>query len=71
MGKYEPIGSYKYECVCEVCGKVFYEKKSRKDIAKCCCKKCSSSKRINNLVGKRFGRLVVVSYEGIKNRYAH
>ena len=71
MPKYEPFGSYKYKCVCEICGKEFYEKAYRKDIAKYCSWKCANSRGVNDLMGKKFGRLKVVSFDGIKYRYAY
>lgn len=71
MAKYTPISGYKYECTCKNCGKTFYEKLYRKDIARYCSWNCANSRFLNDLTGKRFGRLKVISFNSIKNRYAN
>ena len=71
MGKLEQIGSYKYKCVCEICKKVFYEKKYRKDSSRYCSRTCAKSRLVKDLMGKKFGRLEVISFDGIKHRYAY
>lgn len=71
MPKYEPIGIYKHKCVCVICGKDFYEQGYRKNIAKYCSRNCANSRFVNDLIGKKFGRLEVFSFDGIKHRYAY
>lgn len=55
-----------FPCKCPVCGKVFNVRASRLGKTRSC-EDCSGSLKINDLTGRRFGRLRALSYCGRKN----
>ena len=60
-----------YNCVCKHCGKNFKAKYVNR---KYCSRECMGKNRIkqyNDLIGKRFGRLVVVKRESKDTRHPH
>lgn len=65
----------KIYCICEYCGKKFQAKyKSRKYCSRqCVCAEMSKNhiKDYKELIGKRFGRLVVIEREGKDKRHPH
>lgn len=60
-----------YNCICRYCGKEFQAKYESR---KYCSRKCmgmNRRKKFNDLIGKRFGRLVVVRRESKDTRHPH